>query len=38
MRDQVDLETVRGEVLDVVATALRPAHAGVWLREEGPAT
>jgi hypothetical protein len=33
MRDQVDIDAVRGEVLDVVASALRPAHASVWLRK-----
>ncbi len=32
MREQVDIESVRGEVLDVVSTTLRPAHASVWLR------
>jgi len=32
MRDQVDIDAVRGEVLDVVSTTLRPAHASVWLR------
>jgi hypothetical protein len=32
MRDQVDLDAVRREVLDVVGTTLRPAHASVWLR------
>jgi hypothetical protein len=33
MRDQVDIDAVRGEVLDVVRTTVRPAHASVWLRE-----
>jgi hypothetical protein len=32
MRDQVDLDAVRHEVLDVVGTTVRPAHASVWLR------
>jgi hypothetical protein len=35
MRDEVDLDAVRAEVLDVVWTTLRPAHASVWLREAG---
>jgi len=33
MRDQVDIDAVRGEVLDVVRTTVQPAHASVWLRE-----
>jgi hypothetical protein len=33
MRDQVDIDAVASEVLDVVASALRPAHASVWLRK-----
>lgn len=33
MRDQVDIDAVRGEVLSVVGTTLQPAHASVWLRE-----
>jgi len=33
MRDEVDLEQVRGHVLDVVGETVRPAHASVWLRE-----
>ncbi len=33
MRDQVDIDSVRGEVLDVMNATLRPAHASVWLRE-----
>lgn len=32
MRDQLDIEAVRGEVLDVVDATLRPAHASLWLR------
>jgi hypothetical protein len=32
MRDEVDLDAVRREVLDVVGITLRPAHASVWLR------
>jgi hypothetical protein len=33
MRDQVDIDAVRHEVLDVVGSTVRPAHASVWLRE-----
>jgi tryptophan-rich sensory protein len=33
MRDEVDINALRGEVLDVVASTLRPAHASVWLRK-----
>jgi hypothetical protein len=32
MRDQVDIDAVRTQVLDVVGTTVRPAHASVWLR------
>lgn len=32
MRDQVDIDAVRREVLGVVATTVQPAHASVWLR------
>jgi len=32
MRDEVDIDAVKGEVLDVVGATLRPAHASVWLR------
>ena len=32
LRDQVDIETVSGEVLDVVRQTLQPAHATIWLR------
>jgi hypothetical protein len=33
LRDEVDLDSVRGELLDAVGTTLSPAHASVWLRE-----
>ena len=33
MRDQVDIDAVRGDVLDVITTTLQPAHASVWLRQ-----
>jgi hypothetical protein len=32
LREQVDIETVSGEVLDVVRQTLQPAHASLWLR------
>jgi hypothetical protein len=32
LRDQVDLDSLRADLLDVVHETLRPAHAGVWLR------
>jgi hypothetical protein len=32
LRDQVDLESLRGEIVGVVGTTMQPAHASVWLR------
>jgi hypothetical protein len=32
LRDAVDLETVRGELLQAVNGAVQPAHASVWIR------
>ncbi len=32
LRDAVDLETVRAELLDVVNRAIEPAHAPVWIK------
>ncbi len=32
MRDEVDIDAVRNDVLEVVGTVLQPAHASVWLR------
>lgn len=34
LRDQVDLDALRGELLGVVADTLQPAQASVWLREQ----
>jgi hypothetical protein len=33
LRDEVDLDAVRGELLDAVGATLSPAQASVWLRE-----
>jgi hypothetical protein len=35
LRDAVDLDTVRGELLRAVDRAVEPAHASVWLRPPG---
>lgn len=32
LRDEVDLDALRVDLLDVIGDTLRPAHAGVWLR------
>ncbi len=33
VRDEVDLETIRADILATVDAAVRPAHVGLWLRE-----
>jgi hypothetical protein len=33
LRDEVDLDSVRDELLDAVGSTLSPIHAGVWLRK-----
>jgi hypothetical protein len=33
LRDEVDLDAVRDELLDAVGITLSPIHASVWLRE-----
>jgi hypothetical protein len=32
LRNEVDLDSVRADLLGVIGTTLRPAHASVWLR------
>lgn len=32
LRDEVELDTVRADLLDVVERTVEPAHAGLWLR------
>ena len=35
LRDEVDLDALRGDLLDVIGNTVSPAHAGVWLRGAG---
>ena len=32
LKDAVDLDTVRGDLMETVYRALEPAHASVWIR------
>ena len=36
LRDQVELESVRAELLTAVGETLQPSHASVWLRKVAP--
>jgi hypothetical protein len=39
LREQVDLETLRGDLMAVIEETMRPAHAGLWLAPaRGPKT
>ncbi len=35
LRDQIDLDALNAELLSVVGTTVRPAHASVWIRPAG---
>ena len=32
LRDEVDIDNVKGDTLEVVATTVQPSHASIWLR------
>nr|MBA2725953.1 hypothetical protein [Actinomycetota bacterium] len=32
LRDEVDLDSLRGELVEVVGTTMQPVHASLWLR------
>jgi hypothetical protein len=36
LRDQVDLDTLTGELLAVVNQTMQPTQASLWLRPSGP--
>jgi hypothetical protein len=36
LRDAVDLDTVRAELLGVVDSAVQPAHISIWTAGRGP--
>jgi hypothetical protein len=35
LREETDLDSLRGEVLGVVTETMQPAHASLWLRPDG---
>lgn len=35
LRDQVDLDSLRNELVGAVSTTMQPTHASLWLRQEG---
>jgi hypothetical protein len=35
LREETDLDALRGELMNAVRETMRPAHASVWLREPG---
>jgi hypothetical protein len=38
LRDQVDLDTLTGELLAVVHQTIQPTQASLWLRPPGPSS
>jgi hypothetical protein len=36
LRDQIELDTLRADVLRIVRLTVAPRHASLWLRESGP--
>lgn len=36
LRDEVELESVRAQLIDAVAQTMAPAHASLWLRDRTP--
>jgi hypothetical protein len=38
LREEIDLDALRHELLDVVVRAVHPAHSTLWLRPPDPVT